>query len=212
VQQTSARARDAAAASRLCAVLRRAPLVMEALRVARYVDAPDWLLSAGAVRSAVWDDAHGRPLTAMPRDVDVGFFDPSDLTPERDEAVEAALRERAPHLPWQAKNQAAVQVWYPRAFGAEVVPFRSCAEAVATFPETASCIGVRLLADGDFLVVAPHGLADLFACVCRHNPTRVSADFYERRVAEKGWRSRWPRMRYVAPTRGERPSDATPTL
>ena len=195
---TSARAREDAAASRLCAVLRRAPLVMEALKVARDVDAPDWLLSAGAIRDVVWDDAHGRPLTAMPRDVDIGFFDPSDLSPERDEAVEVALRVRAPQLPWQAKNQAAVHVWYPRAFGAEVAPFRSCAEAVATFPETASCVGVRLLADGDIQVVAPHGLDDLFDCVCRHNPTRVPPDFYERRIAEKGWRDRWPRMRYVA--------------
>jgi uncharacterized protein len=49
------------------------------------------------------------------------------------------------------------------------------------------------------LVVAPHGLDDLFDCICRHNPTRVSAAFYEQRVAAKAWRTRWPRMRYVAP-------------
>jgi uncharacterized protein len=123
----------------------------------------------------------------------------TDLTPERDRAVEDALRARAPHLPWQAKNQAAVHLWYPRIFGIDVSPFRSCAEAVATFPETATCVGVRLLADDDMLVVAPHGLDDLFGCVCRHNPTRVSAGFYERRVAEKGWPLRWPQMRYLLP-------------
>jgi uncharacterized protein len=199
VRLTGARATGEAAASRLCSVLRRAPVVMDALEVARDVDAPDWLLSAGAIRDAVWDAAHGRPPTAMPRDLDVGFFDPFDLTLGGDRAVEDALRQRAPHLPWQARNQAAVHLWYPRAFGVEVPQFRSCAEAVATFPETATCVGVRLLEDGDMLVVAPHGLADLLACVCRHNPTRVSPDFYERRIADKGWSSRWPRMRYVAP-------------
>jgi hypothetical protein len=197
---------------RLCAVLRRAPVLMDALRVAREVDAPDWLVCAGAIRDAVWDAAHGRPLDAIPRDVDVAFFDPSDPTPERDRAVEDALRARAPHLPWQARNQAAVHLWYPRRFGLEVAPFRSSAEAIGTFPETASCVGVRLLADDEMRVVAPYGLADLFACVCRRNPARVSAAFYERRVAEKGWRDRWPRMRYVAPGRGEDPSDPTPTL
>ena len=185
---------------------------MEALRAARDVDAPDWLIAAGAIRDAAWDDLHGRPVTAMPRDVDVAFFDSSDLTPDRDRGVEEALQARAPHLPWQARNQAAVHLWYPRRFGTEVAPFRSAAEAVGTFPETASCVGVRLLADDDMRVVAPHGLDDLFACVCRHNPARVSAAFYERRVAEKGWRDRWPRMRYVPPDRGEGPSDTTPTL
>ena len=148
----------------------------------------------------------------MPRDIDVVFFDPGDLTRERDQTVGDALRARAPHLPWHAKNQAAVHVWYPRTFGIEVPPLRSSAEGVATFPETASCVGVRLLGDDDMLVVAPHGLGDLFACVCRHNPTRVSPEFYEQRVADKGWRDRWPRMRYVPPARGESPSDSTPTL
>ena len=187
-------------AGRLAVVLRRAPLLVEALRVARAVDAPDWLVNAGAIRDAVWDAAHGRPPTAAPRDIDLGFFDPQDLTPARDEAVDAQLQARAPHLPWEAKNQAAVHRWYPRVFGAEVPPFRSTAEAVATFPETASCVGVRLLDDDDLLVVAPYGLGDLLGCVCRHNPARVAPGFYERRVAEKGWAARWPRMRYVAPS------------
>jgi hypothetical protein len=185
---------------------------MEALWVARDVDAPDWLVCAGAIRDAVWDDLHGAPLTTAPRDVDVAFFDPSDLTPERDRAVEDALRARAPDLPWQARNQAAVHLWYPGRFGTEVASFRSAAEAVATFPETASCAGVRLLADDEMLVVAPHGLDDLLGCVCRHNPARVSAAFYERRVAEKGWRERWPRMSYVPPAGGEIPSGPAPTL
>jgi hypothetical protein len=183
---------------RLCAVLRRAPLIMEALRAAREVDAPDWLISAGAIRDVVWDALHDRP-PGTPRDVDLGFFDPHDLTPARHRAVEEALRARAPQLPWEAKNQAAVHLWYPDKFGFEVPPFRSTAEAVATFPETATCVGIRLLADDELLVVAPHGLGDLLGCVCRHNPTRVSASFYERRVAERHWRSRWPRLRYVPP-------------
>ena len=172
---------------------------MDALRAARDVAAPEWLVNAGAIRDVVWDDLHGRPPTAPPRDVDVGFFDPADLTPRRDEAVEAALRRRAPGVRWEAKNQAAVHRWYPRVFGLDVPPFRSSAEAIATFPETASAVGVRLLFDDDLLVVAPFGLDDLFGCVCRHNPARVPPEVYERRVAEKRFRARWPRLRYVPP-------------
>jgi hypothetical protein len=185
--------------ARLAAILRRASLLMVALHAARDVDAPDWLLGAGAIRDVVWDALHHRALDAPPRDVDVAFFDPSDLTPERDERVEEALRTRASVLPWEAKNQAAVHLWYPRRFGFEVPPLRSSADGIATFPEIATCVGVRLLADDDLLVVAPHGLGDLLACVCRHNQSRVSARFYERRVAEKGWLERWPKLRYVPP-------------
>src|SRR5918994_5384790 len=98
-------------AGRLAATLRGAPHLMTALEAAREVDPSDWLINAGAIRDAVWDALHDRE-PAMPRDVDLGFFDPDDLTPERDEAVEAALRELAPDLPWEAKNQAAVHLWY----------------------------------------------------------------------------------------------------
>jgi uncharacterized protein len=91
-----------------------------------------------------------------------------------------------------------VHVWYPRTFGFEVPPLQSTADGVATFPETATCVGVRLLGDDTIHVVAPYGLDDLFDGVIRHNPTRVSAAFYERRVGEKRWTTRWPKLRYVA--------------
>jgi hypothetical protein len=189
-------ASEGGGAGRLAAILRDVPHLMAALVAAREVDAPDWLISAGAIRDAVWDSLHDRE-PAMPRDVDVGYFDPDDLTPERDRAVERGLRALAPELPWQAKNQAAVHLWYRRRFGIEVPLFRSSAKAVATFPEIATCVGVRLLPDGELLVVAPHGLDDLLGCVCRHNPTRAPASLYEQRVATKGWRERWPKLRYI---------------
>jgi hypothetical protein len=172
---------------------------MEALRAARAVDAPDWLIAAGAVRDAVWDLMHGRE-PAPPHDVDVAYFDASDLSGERDTAIEAALHAEAPSIPWEARNQAAVHLWYPRRFGFAVPPFSSSADAIATFPEVASCIGVRLMDDDSLRIVAPHGLDDLLGCVCRHNPARVPAALYEQRVASHDWRERWPRMTYVRAT------------
>jgi hypothetical protein len=171
-------------------------MVMTALRAARDADPPDWLICAGAIRDAVWDLLHDRE-PAPPKDVDVAYFAAGgELT---DEAVESELRVRAADVPWEARNQADVHLWYPRRFGFAVPPLTSSAGAIATFPETASCVGVRLLPDDELLVVAPHGLEDLLGCVCRHNPARVSAEFYERRVADHDWRERWPRMRYLAP-------------
>ncbi len=182
-------------ADRLAELVRQSPVLMDALRAVAAVDPPDWLISAGAIRDLVWDALHDRD-PAVPRDIDVGYFDPHELA--RDAEVTSALQVRAPDLPWDAKNQAAVHLWYPQRFGVEVEPFRSTAEAVATFPETASCVGLRLDGDDDLRIVAPYGLDDLFGLVCRHNPARVPASFYARRVADKGWRTRWPRLTVVA--------------
>jgi uncharacterized protein len=177
------------------------PWLMRALRAAREVDAPEWLISAGAVRTAVWDHLHGHaPPTppTPPADVDLGFFDPDDLAKEREARVERALRAELPDVPWDAKNQARVHLWYERRFGHPAAPLSSTADAVATFPETASCVGVRLTAAGEIVVVAPLGLGDLLGLVHRHNPRLATVEEYERRLAAKRIAERWPRVTMVA--------------
>jgi uncharacterized protein len=182
-------------AERVAAIVRDTPWLMEALRAVREVDPPDWAIGAGAVRTAVWDRLHGLDEPTEVADVDVAFFDPGDLSRERDAAVEHALHELRADIPWDAKNQAAVHLWYPDRFGFEVPPLTSTEDGIATWPETATCVGVRLEADDSLTVLAPHGLDDLLGMVYRRNPVRVSVEEYERRLRKKGVRERWPRVR-----------------
>ena len=119
---------------------------------------------------------------------------PADLSRERAREVESALRERAAELPWEATNQAAVHLWY----GDGAAPLRSSAEAVATWPETATCVALRLDAADRLEIVAPYGLDDLFAMVVRRNLACGSAADYERRVASKRFTERWPRVVVIA--------------
>jgi uncharacterized protein len=165
------------------------PWLMDALHAARDVDPPDWLVGAGAIRTAVWDHLHGFEQTTELADLDLAFFDPDDLSPER---------ARRPEIAWDAKNQAAVHLWYPAKFGYEVPPLASAADGVATWPETATCVAVRLERDHTITVVAPHGVDDLLGLVHRRNPARVSIREYERRLRAKRIAERWPRVRIDA--------------
>jgi hypothetical protein len=182
---------------RLAALVRSTPWLMEALAAAREVDPPDWLVGGGVLRDLVWDRLHGRSRPAPPRDVDLAFYDPARLDPARDAEVERALHDRLPGVPWDAKNQAAVHTWYGRVFGGRVEPLASAADGVATWPETATAVAVRLHQGDRVEVVAPCGLEDLFGLVCRRNPRRVSVDQYRRRVRDKRVAERWPRVRIV---------------
>jgi hypothetical protein len=171
---------------------------MVALSAARSVDPPDWLIGAGAVRTAVWDRLHRFVEPSRVADIDLVFFDPRDLSPERDREVEQALRAQLPDAPWDAKNQAAVHLWYPHKFGDAVEPLHSTAEAVATWPETATCVGVRLNDRDRLRVVAPYGLDDLLGLVHRRNPKRVTIEEYERRLKAKRIVERWPQVRVIS--------------
>jgi hypothetical protein len=184
-------------ADRLEAIVRSTPRLMEALAAAREVDAPDWLIGAGAVRTAVWDHLHGYEEATEAADVDLAFFDPDDLSQERDAAVEDQLRRVLPDVEWDAKNQARVHLWYPDRFGYEVPPLTSSADGVATWPETATAVGLRLARDDRLLVEAPFGLDDLLGMVHRRNPRRVSAEEYRRRIEAKRIAERWPLVTVV---------------
>jgi hypothetical protein len=182
--------------ARLAELVRSSALLMDALAAAREVDPPDWLIGAGAIRDLVWDHVHGCREPHRPKDVDLVFYD--DASGARSEqSVLDAVRALAPNVPWDVHNQATVHLWYPEAFGVEVDPLASSADAVATWPETASAVAIRLLADDALDVVAPFGLEDLFGLVWRRNSRRVTTEEYVLRIGRKQVASRWPRARVL---------------
>jgi len=182
---------------RLVALARSTPWFMQALAQVRALRLRAWCVGAGAVRNLVWDALHGHATPSALSDVDVAWFDASDLAPARDAALQAQLRLAAPGTPWEVTNQAGVHLWFERHFGHAVAPLRSLEEAVASWPEFATAVGLWLDDDDGLHVIAPHGLDDLFAMVVRRNPVRVSVAAYRERVAGKRYAQRWPRVTVI---------------
>jgi hypothetical protein len=172
------------------------PWLVRALDAVAASGLPDAWIGAGAIRDVIWGQFHGGFDPAVIKDVDVVFFDPADLTPARDQAAQRCLGELA-GLPWEASNQAAVHTWFHAYFGGPPVPpFASVHDAVATWPETATCVAIRRV-PGQLEVCAPHGLADLLGRTWRRNPVRVSLATSRERLARAA--SRWPRVTIIPP-------------
>ena len=180
--------------SRLVALARATPWFMQALAHARALRLPAWCIGAGAVRNLVWDALHGHATPSALADIDLAWFDAVDLAPQRDAALQARLCAIAPELPWEVTNQAGVHLWFEQHFGHAVAPLRSLDEAIASWPEVATCVGLWLDDHDGLHVIAPHGLGDLFGMVVRRNPVRVSVATYRERVASKRYTQRWPRV------------------
>ena len=181
-------------------IVRGSDWLMGILEAVRDCEPPDWLAGGGVLYKLVWNRLHGYEETRYVGDVDVVFFDPEDLSPERERAVERALLARRADVLWEAKNQAAVHLWYAEKFGYRVPPLRSSEEGVGANPGTATAVGIRLLADDDLYVAAPSGLSDLFELVLRRNPLRVTPELFREWVAQKGFLERWPKLRVIQDT------------
>lgn len=190
---------DASAAQRatLIEMVRQTGWMMEALRAARELGLRDWCIGAGALRNLVWDQLHGHAHPSRLADVDLAYFDPGSLDGAQDAALQARLSERLPGLPWEVTNQAGVHLWFERYFGHAVPPLASLAEAVASWPEYATAVGVWLDADEGLKLIAPLGLDDLLGMVVRRNPRRVSIAEYRRRTESKAYAQRWPRVTVI---------------
>jgi uncharacterized protein len=181
----------------LVEIVHRSPTFMSQLRAVRDLKLASWCIGAGAVRNMVWDALHGFEKPSVLPDVDVAYFDTSNLAAERDEALQENLATVLPDTPWEVTNQAAVHLWFEAHFGHAVAPLVSLEEAVASWPEYATSVGLLLDTNDQIQVIAPHGLSDLFSMTVRRNPTRVSVETYGMRCESKRYTQRWPKVTVV---------------
>src|SRR5438874_11784189 len=179
---------------RLTAILRATPPLMRVLSVARHLCLPDWLVFSGAVYQPVFNHLTGRPLDYGIKDYDLGYFDPSDLSYEAENAVirrvKAAFDEPLRRMV-EVRNQARVHLWFEAKFGEPYGPLSCTAEALERFASATFAVGVRLEPDDRLHIEAPFGLADLFALRVVPNPYRKTVDF-DRACSDV--RRRWPEV------------------
>lgn len=174
--------------AQVAGILQRDPILSRALPALAALGLPEAWIGAGAVRNPVFDQRHGL-APQPPADIDVAWFDPTDATAERDAAIEAALRRRAPGLPWSVRNQARMHARNGHA------PYTGAVQAIGHWVETATAVGARLDPEGRVELAAPHGVDDLLGLVLRPVPAyRDRLDVFHARIEAKCWLRRWPRL------------------
>ena len=169
-------------------ILRADRVVWAALKVARALDLPDWLIVSGAIYNTVWNHLTGRPAGHGVKDIDLFYCDAGDLSWEAEDAVirrgEAAFADLP--VPVEIRNQARVHLWYPQRFGRECPAYRSSAESLGYFASKTHAVGVRLDARGRLAIEAPFGLVDMFSLRVTPNHALDNRATHE----EKGRRAR----------------------
>lgn len=177
--------------------LRNSPVLAPVLTRWAMLELPDCWLVAGAVAQTVWNDRFDLPADHGVRDIDIVYFDANDLSEASEARNAARLATLFSDLPVRldVKNEARVHLWYEARFGYAIEPYQSTRAAIATFPTTATAVGVRPSAAG-LEVEATFGLDDLRAGRVRPNKRQVTQAIYEAKVAR--WQALWPGLGIAA--------------
>lgn len=182
---------DPAQAARVIELVLRDPQALDYLRIARTLGLPDWWLAAGFVRNRVWDaltETSGWDMA----DIDMLFFDPTDISKQREKALEARVMALTPGVEWEVRNQARMHLHNGDR------PYTGIEDAMGFWLETCTAVGLHLEQDDSISIIAPFGLDDLLGLVLRPSAAGLRRiDSYRARLAAKSWRRRWPQATFI---------------
>lgn len=168
---------------------------MGALKNVRNLNLPDSYIAAGAIRNTVWNYIHNYPTISHQKDIDVAYFDTSDMEGKKEKLSEEILKRKLPNFEWDVVNQARAHL-FGLENNVEHPQVKSSCESIAYWSEIPTCVGVRLEDDDTFKVCAPHGLDGLMSLIVEPVPKPYQElSLYKKRVASKNWAQIWPKLK-----------------
>jgi len=169
--------------------------MMEQLKCAQSLNLPDWWICAGFVRSKIWDVQHGFDERTTIPDIDVIYYNRTNIEKSVEKEYVGALKRLLPTIPWSVKNQARMHSVNNNS------PYTSSIDAISRFPETATALGVKLDDRDNVILTAPHGIEDVVNLRVKPTPSicenKEQMKIYEERIRKKNWQVVWSRVEII---------------
>jgi len=160
--------------------------MMDVINKAEKLGLNDWVIGAGFVRNKVWDYLHN--IESQKTDVDLVYFDPNGNNEKEDEILTERLKKET-GINWEIVNEYYAHFWN------NFNPFKSTEDAISTWCETATGVGVTIK-DGELILVSPHGINDLVNLILRPSPAFINKiNFVKERIEKKNWLKTWPKLK-----------------
>lgn len=176
---------------RLIEIMVKNEELMEDLTLLRELNLSNSWIAAGYVRNYCWDILHGYNQKTLLEDVDIIYYDSSDLSFDKEIEYEKQLIIKKPRHNWSVKNQARMHITN------KSKPYADIADAMRHWPETATAVGIRMDWDNQIHIMAPLGLEDLFDLNIRKSSNFQNIDYFHNRIKSKKWLHKWPKLRII---------------
>lgn len=178
---------------KIISLIREDEWMMDILKSAKSLNLSDWWICAGFVRSKIWDAIHNfNERTPIP-DIDVIYFDPTNIDELEEKKLEEVLKTLVSNTPWSIKNEARMHI------KSNMPPYSSSVDAISKFPETATALGVKLDEKDNLVITTLWGFGDAVNLEVKPTPffkeTKERVEIYEDRITKKNWKSTWHKLK-----------------
>jgi len=172
--------------SHCASLLWQSPVHRSCLEAVATLNLPDCWIGAGFVRNLVWDFTHHYPAPTALNDVDVVYFDNSDLDKTREQQLQQLLRRRYPTVNWEVRNQARMHIKH------DFPPFTDTCDAISHWVEKETAVAARYTGS-TVEIMAPYGLQMNYNnSITPHHSHSLS--LFESRINNKCWQQIWPKL------------------
>ena len=159
---------------------------------------PNFYIAAGSVFQTIWNYYDGKELNFGIKDIDVIYYNNSDLSVEKDLEYYNIINEyvKSNGFNYDVSNEARMHLWkMEHDQGENVEQYKNSEDAMSKWIATVHAIGITKI-NGNIKIYAPYGLSDIYSRTIRpikHNGN--SKELYDKKVAS--WKNRFDNLNVI---------------
>ena len=161
---------------------------------------PNFYIAAGSVFQTIWNYYDGNDLNFGIKDIDVIYYNNSDLSVEKDleyyNIINTYIKAKGFNYEVDVSNEARMHLWkIEHNQGDNVEQYKNSEVAMSKWIATVHAIGITKVND-NIKIYAPYGLSDIYSRTIRpikHNGN--SKELYDKKVAS--WQNRFDNLNII---------------
>jgi hypothetical protein len=166
--------------------------INEIFQILHSYDLTQAFLCGGSLRNLIWDHLSNRQPNFIRNNIDVIYAD-HEQSSEAFLTIQEMIKVQHSKFLWNIQNICLNNSTNHEPYGQTIM------EALKTIPETCSAFGLTITLEGEYQVLAPFGLKDLFnfeihpTQMYSHDQKKLA--LYQKRLEWKEWPATWPQIK-----------------
>lgn len=180
-------------------ILKKNDELMDVLNYTEKLNLSNFYIAAGCVFQTIWNYYDNKDLNYNIKDIDVIYYNNSDLSIETDIKYYNLIKEycKSKNYAYEidVSNEARMHLWKKKKYNIDVEPYINSEDAIDRWIATVHAIGITKEND-NINIYAPYGLSDIYSKTIRPIKHKYNTkEIYEEKV--KSWSSRFDNLNII---------------